>query len=159
MRLTQFSDYSLRVLMYAAEHADRLVTITELATFHGISRSHLTKVVFHLASVGFLQSVRGRAGGIRLARPPQEINIGAVLRGTEEDFRLVECFDRSRDACVLTPNCRLARGLHAALDAFFQTLDGMTLADLTSGRSAGGVMQTIAFPKHTSKTSRAPSTA
>lgn len=155
MRLTQFSDYALRVLMYAAEHADRLVTITELATFHGISRSHLTKVVFHLASVGFVQSVRGRAGGIRLADPPQQISIGAVLRSTEEDFRLVECFDRTRDTCVLTPNCRLARGLHVALDAFFKTLDGMTLADLTSGRPAGGAMQTMAFPKPKSRTSRA----
>ncbi len=154
MRLTQFSDYALRVLMYAAEHADRLVTITELATFHGISRSHLTKVVFHLASVGFLQSVRGRAGGIRLASTPRQISIGAVLRSTEEDFSLVECFDRSRDACVLTPNCRLARGLHAALDAFFQTLDGMTLADLVSDRSAAGGMQTIAFVKPKGKTNR-----
>ena len=154
MPLTQFSDYALRVLMYAAEHADRLVTITELATFHGISRSHLTKVVFHLASAGFVQSVRGRAGGIRLASPPQQIKIGAVLRSTEEDFRLVECFDRARDACVLSPNCRLALGLHTALDAFFQTLDGMTLAELTSTRSAGGFIQTMALPKPKSRACR-----
>ncbi len=146
MRLTQFSDYALRVLMYAAEHPERLVTITELADFHRISRSHLTKVVVHLAGNGYLQSVRGRTGGLRLARAAESIRIGEVLRGTEEDFRLVECFDRRTDACVLTPHCQLARGLRAALDAFFQSLDRMTLADLTRGGDARIATQTVVLP-------------
>ncbi|MHB1667114.1 RrF2 family transcriptional regulator [Thiomonas sp.] len=154
MRLTQFSDYALRVLMYAAEHPERLVTITELADFHRISRSHLTKVVVHLAGSGYLQSVRGRGGGLRLAREAASIRIGEVLRGTEEDFRLVECFDRRTDACVLTPHCRLACGLHAALDAFFQSLDGLTLADLTAGGGARIDTQTVALPTPTGRARR-----
>ena len=140
MRLTQFSDYALRVLMYAAEHSDRLVTISELADFHHISRSHLTKVVVHLSGSGYLQSVRGRGGGLRLAHDAAAIRIGEVLRGTEEDFRLVECFDRSTDACVLTPHCRLAKALKIALDGFFAQLDSLTLAEL---RAAPSRQQTI----------------
>lgn len=130
MRLTQFSDYALRVLMYAGTHRDRLITITELAEFHRISRHHLTKVVQHLVNAGYLQSLRGRGGGLRLARPAHAIVIGEVLRGTEEDFRLVECFDAATDACVLSPRCRLARALHTAVDAFFAPLDALTLAAL-----------------------------
>jgi Rrf2 family nitric oxide-sensitive transcriptional repressor len=136
MRLTQFSDYALRVLMYVAEHSDRLVTITELADFHHISRSHLTKVVVHLSGNGYLQSVRGRGGGLRLAREATAIRVGEVLRGTEEDFRLVECFDRNTDACVLTPHCRLARELQGALNGFFARLDALTLADLRTAPAA-----------------------
>ena len=130
MRLTQFSDYALRVLMYAAAHPDRLVTIAELASFHRISRSHLTKVVMHLASCGYLQSVRGRGGGLRLARDAASICVGEVLRSTEEDFQLVECFQGGSVACMLALDCRLARELREALDAFFSKLDGLTLADL-----------------------------
>ncbi len=135
MRLTQFSDYALRVLMYAGVHDDRLITIAELAEFHGISQHHLTKVVQHLANAGYLQSLRGRGGGLRLARPAQDISIGEVLRGTEEDFRLVECFDAATDACVLSPRCRLARALHTAVDAFFAPLDALTLAELLPQRN------------------------
>ena len=130
MRLTQFSDYALRVLMYAAAHPDRLVTITELAGFHRISRSHLTKVVMHLASCGYLQSVRGRRGGLRLARAAELIGVGEVLRSTEEDVDLVECFHGGNATCVLAPDCRLAQELHEALNAFFSKLDALTLADL-----------------------------
>ena len=130
MRLTQFSDYALRVLMYAAAHPDRLVTISELAAFHSISRSHLTKVVMHLASRGYLQSVRGRRGGLRLALDAASICVGEVLRSTEEDFQLVECFRDGGATCVLALDCRLAHELRDALDAFFSKLDRLTLADL-----------------------------
>ncbi|MBW4048017.1 MAG: Rrf2 family transcriptional regulator [Proteobacteria bacterium] len=136
MRLTQFSDYALRVLMYAAAHPDRLVTITELASFHRISRSHLTKVVMHLASRGYLQSVRGRGGGLRLARDAASICVGEVLRSTEEDFQLVECFQGGSAACMLRLDCRLARELREALNAFFSKLDALTLADLHPTTSA-----------------------
>lgn len=135
MRLTQFSDYSLRVLLYSAEHSDRLVTISEMAEFHAISRSHLTKVVVHLSNAGFLQSIRGRRGGLRLARDPAAIRVGEVLRSTEEDLRLVECFGpAAQQACRLMPGCRLARALQQALQQFFEPLDRLSLADLAQPR-------------------------
>ncbi len=136
MRLTQFSDYSLRVLLYAAEHSERLVTISEMAEFHAISRSHLTKVVVHLSNAGFLRSIRGRRGGLRLAREPAAIRVGEVLRSTEEDLRLVECFGPSASqACRLMPGCQLARALQQALQQFFEPLDALSLADLAAPRA------------------------
>lgn len=137
MRLTQFSDYALRVLMYVAEHPDRLVTITELAEFHQISRSHLTKVIVHLAAEGHLHSVRGRNGGLRLGRAASDIHIGEVLRSTEEDFRLVECFDPAVDMCVRSPRCRLANALRGALNAFFAQLDRLSLAEMIVQEAEG----------------------
>ena len=137
MRLTQFSDYSLRVLLYAAEHSERLVTISEMAEFHAISRSHLTKVVVHLSNAGFLQSIRGRSGGLRLARAPAAIRVGEVLRSTEDDQRLVECFGPAApQACRLMPGCRLARALQQALQQFFEPLDALSLADLARPQGA-----------------------
>lgn len=130
MRLTRFSDYAMRVLMYMAEHPDRLVTITELAEVHRISRSHLTKVITFLAGEGYLQSIRGRNGGLRLGRAAAEIRIGDVLRSTEEDFRVVECFDPLANVCTRLPQCGLASELQGALGAFFSKLDRVSLADV-----------------------------
>lgn len=129
MRLTNFSDYALRVLMFAAAQSDRLVTIEETAEVYGISRAHLMKVVNQLARAGFLKAVRGRLGGLTLARAPEQINLGDVLRVTEPDFALVECFARNT-RCVLTPRCRLRGVLDEALAAFMGTVDRYTLADL-----------------------------
>lgn len=129
MRLTNFSDYSLRILMYAAARRERLITIEETAAIYGISRAHLMKVANQLTRAGFLKSVRGRSGGLMLARPPEEIGIGAVLRMTEPDFALVECFGGD-NRCLLTPRCRLKGILHEALAAFIGTVDRYTLADL-----------------------------
>jgi Rrf2 family nitric oxide-sensitive transcriptional repressor len=129
MRLTNFSDYALRVLMYAATQGNRLVTIEETAAVYGISRAHLMKVVNQLTRCGFLKSVRGRSGGLALARPPESINLGEVLRTTEPDFALVECLAEG-NRCILTPRCRLRGVLHEALAAFIATLDRHTLADL-----------------------------
>lgn len=129
MRLTNFSDYSLRILMYAAARRGRLITIEETAAVYGISRAHLMKVANQLTRAGFLTSVRGRSGGLMLARPPGEIGIGAVLRMTEPDFALVECFGRD-NRCLLTPRCRLKGVLREALAAFISTVDRYTLADL-----------------------------
>ena len=129
MRLTRFSDYSLRVLMYAATQSERLITIEEVAKTYRISRTHLMKVCNQLTKAGFLRATRGRSGGLTLARPPSEIGIGAVLRLTEPDFELVECFGGGKD-CVIAPRCRLQGVLHEALAAFLATVDRYTLADL-----------------------------
>lgn len=129
MRLTNFSDYALRVLMYAAARDDRLITIDETAKVYGISRAHLMKVVNQLTRAGFLKAVRGRSGGLSLARRPDKIRLGHVLRATEPDFALVECF-ASDNQCVITPRCRLRGALKEALGAFLVALDRYTLADL-----------------------------
>jgi Rrf2 family nitric oxide-sensitive transcriptional repressor len=129
MRLTTFSDYALRVLMYAAAAGDRLITIEETAKTYGVSRGHLMKVVNILTRTGHLKGVRGRSGGFTLAKPPEAINLGAVMRATEPDFALVECFGADNH-CIITRRCQLPNVLNEALSAFVQTLDRYTLADL-----------------------------
>lgn len=129
MRLTNFSDYALRVLMLAAARGGRLITIEEAARVYGISRAHLMKVVNQLTRAGFLKAVRGRAGGLTLARPPQDINLADVLRATEPDFTLVECFE-AENRCLLAPCCRLRGILDEALSSFVTTVSRYTLADL-----------------------------
>lgn len=129
MRLTSFSDYSLRVLMYAAARGDRLITIEELVKVYGISRAHLMKVVNHLTRNGYLKAIRGRSGGLVLARQPNKIKVGEVVRSTEPNFVMAECF-ASDNQCAITPRCRLRGALRQALAAFTATLDQYTLADL-----------------------------
>ena len=136
MRLSEYTDYTLRVLMYCAAHRDRLVTIGELAEHHGLSKNHLMKVVNDLARQGLLETTRGRGGGLRLLAEPETIRIGDVVRATETDFRLVECFDAATNACTLTPSCRLKHLFDDALAGYFKALDGATLADMTQGLSA-----------------------
>jgi Rrf2 family nitric oxide-sensitive transcriptional repressor len=136
MRLSEFTDYTLRVLIYCAAHRDRLVTIGELAEQHGLSKNHLMKVVNALARQGLLETTRGRGGGLRLLADPGTIRIGDVVRSTETDFRLVECFDPATNACTLSADCRLKHLLADALARYFQTLDGATLADMTEGLAA-----------------------
>lgn len=129
MRLTTFSDYAFRVLMYAGQVGDRLITIEETAKVYGVSRAHLMKVVNILTKTGYLKGVRGRAGGFTLARPAEKINLGAVIRATEPDFALVECF-ATGNQCAITGVCRLPNVLNEALGAFVTTLDRYTLADI-----------------------------
>jgi len=129
MRLTNFSDYALRVLMYAAAQGDRLITIEETAGVYGISRAHLMKVANQLTRAGYLKAVRGRSGGLALAKRPNRIKLGDVLRVTEPDFALVECFTAD-NRCRISPNCRLRGALKDALAAFIGSLDRYTLADL-----------------------------
>lgn len=129
MRLTATSDYALRLLMYAAQQPDRLCTIAEVAQAYAISEAHLMKVTHQLALGGWLVTVRGKGGGLRLAQPPEEINLGAVVRGIEPDFFLVECF-ASGSACTLTGHCRLTGVLQNALQGFMDGLDRHTLADI-----------------------------
>jgi Rrf2 family nitric oxide-sensitive transcriptional repressor len=129
MRLTNFSDYALRVLMYAAAREDRLITIKETAKVYGISRAHLMKVVNQLTRAGYLKAVRGRSGGLALAKRPNKIRLGDIVRATEPEFLLAECLGTGNQ-CVITPRCRLRGALKEALGAFIGTLDRYTLADL-----------------------------
>jgi Rrf2 family transcriptional regulator, nitric oxide-sensitive transcriptional repressor len=135
MRLTVLSDYSLRVLMYLGIHDDRLCTISEIAQAYGISENHLMKVVNRLGQDGFIETMRGRGGGLRLAKPPGSVSLAEVLRATEEDFQLVECFGEE-DTCRITGTCRLKHALRRALQAYFAELDAWTLADIVSNRRA-----------------------
>jgi Rrf2 family nitric oxide-sensitive transcriptional repressor len=129
MRLTNFSDYALRMLMYGASAGDRLFTIEEAAQAFGVSKAHLNKVANTLVRGGYLKAVRGRSGGLALARRPEAIGIGEVLRLTEPDFALVECF-ATGERCVLTRCCKLSGMLGEALASFQSTLDRYTLADI-----------------------------
>ncbi len=132
MRLTIFTDYTLRVLIYLGvhQHENRLATISDVATAYGISENHLTKIVHHLAKQGYVETTRGKGGGMRLARAPELVNLGDVVRGAEEDLAIVECFQKNNTACPLAPSCVLAAILAQAMRAFFDTLDSHTLADL-----------------------------
>ncbi len=129
MQLTTFSDFAFRVLMYVEAADDRLVTIEEIAVSYGVSRAHLMKVVNALTRAGYLEAVRGRSGGLKLGKPAETIRLGEVLRVTEPDFALVECY-RTGSQCVVKGCCRLPTILRRALDAFLAELDSHSLADL-----------------------------
>lgn len=130
MRLTRYTDYAMRVLLYLGARPDGLSSIAEIARAYDISQNHLMKVVNELVRAGHVASVRGRSGGVRLARPAAEITVGAVIRGTEDGFDLVEC-----GSCVIAPACGLAGALGEAMAAFMAVLDGYTLEDLLSKRA------------------------
>ena len=139
MRLTQWTDYTLRVLMYCAQYQGREhpITITEIAEHHNISRSHLTKIVQELAAQSLLETTRGRGGGMRLLKPAQDIRLGDVVRATETDFAMVECFDPASNRCRLSTHCRLKGVLHQATQSYLAVLDGVTLADLVASPGSG----------------------
>ena len=134
MRLTLWTDYSLRVLLFCAAHdgRDHPVTITEIQQAHGISRHHLTKVVMSLAALGYLSTTRGRGGGLRLLASAASTTVGDIVRHTETDFRLVECFDAASNTCVLDGHCRLKFVLQDAHARFLEALDAVTLKDLVT---------------------------
>jgi len=129
MQLTRFSDYSLRVLIYLGLRPDQWVTISQISEAHGISRNHLMKVVSFLARKGFVESQRGPGGGVRLNMSPPQISIADVIRHTESDMNLAECFG-ANSTCRITPSCRLRGILSEGLDAFMQVLGQYSLADL-----------------------------
>jgi Rrf2 family nitric oxide-sensitive transcriptional repressor len=130
MRLTSFSDYSLRVLIYLGTAPGRLATIDQVAQAYGISANHLMKVVHHLGRLGCIETVRGKGGGMRLARAPAEINVGQIVRASEDSLALVECFEGGAGDCRIERSCVLKHALTEALQAFLKVLDGYTLADL-----------------------------
>ena len=146
MQLTKFSDYALRVLMYTHAAGGRRVTIEEIAAAYRISRAHLMKVVNSLARAGYLTALRGRSGGLVLARPAEDIRLGEVVRATEPAFAIVECFS-TNNQCVVTGRCRLARVFDQALTAFLAVLDQHTLASVAlKPKDFRAVFQTVRRP-------------
>jgi Rrf2 family nitric oxide-sensitive transcriptional repressor len=135
MRLTVFSDYALRTLIYLAVHGRERATIADIAAAYSISEAHLTKIVHALGRSGEIETARGRGGGLRLARPPARINLGALVRRTEADLVLVPCFD-APERCAIGGACGLHDVLREALEAFLAVLDRYTLADLIGPRHA-----------------------
>ncbi|MHB0991865.1 MAG: Rrf2 family transcriptional regulator [Burkholderiales bacterium] len=132
MQLTQYTDYSLRVLVYLNVKREGRATISELADFYAISRNHLVKVVHHLAQENFIHTQRGKNGGISLARNAGQIRIGDVVRSTEPNFEIAECFNKEKNTCVLAPDCHLKHILYEANRAFLEILDRYTIADTKS---------------------------
>lgn len=131
MRLTRYTDNALRALIYLGLHDEGPSRITDIARRMGMSEDHAAKVIARLAELGFVTTLRGRSGGVRLARPAAEINVGAVVRATEDNLNLVECFDPATNQCPIAPACALASALDEALTAFFGVLDRYTLAQIT----------------------------
>ncbi|MFC2953338.1 RrF2 family transcriptional regulator [Marinicaulis aureus] len=130
MRLNLQTDYALRLLMHLAVNEDRLCTIAEVAARYDISKNHLMKVAHLLGKEGYIETVRGRTGGLRLAHAPVTINVGDVVRRTEADFAIVECFEGGAGECLITPSCRLKSVLNEAVKMFLAALDHYTLDDL-----------------------------
>jgi Rrf2 family nitric oxide-sensitive transcriptional repressor len=135
VRLTVYTDYSLRLLMYLALKEDGLATIAEVAESYDISKNHLMKVAHQLGVAGYIETVRGRSGGLRLAKPPRNINLGEVVRWTEPDMALVPCFKPIDAFCAIQPSCVLRGALHRAQAAFVKVLDEYSLNDLVLPRT------------------------
>lgn len=129
MKLTHYTDYSLRVLIFVAVHPDEPVTIQRIADAYDLPKNHLIKIVQRLGQLGYLLTTRGRSGGLRLGRDAESINVGEVVRAMEPDFDMVECF-QAGNRCAITPVCGLRGILNQALAAYFQVLDRYTLRDL-----------------------------
>ncbi|MCL4182298.1 MAG: Rrf2 family transcriptional regulator [Burkholderiaceae bacterium] len=141
MRLTMMTDYAMRLLMYVSRHPDRLCTIAEVARAYDISEAHLMKVTHQLGLNGWIETVRGKGGGMRLAHSPERINLGAVVRSMESDFQITECFGVANQ-CSLTGSCRLTGIVDEALQSFLRSFDTYTLADIippTSGGTTTGI--------------------
>lgn len=130
MRLTAMTDFSMRLLMYLGSHPDRLCTIAEIARVHGISEPHLMKITHRLAQAGWVETVRGKNGGMRLAKAPADIPLGAVVRDMENDLAVVACLGGQNPECILVGQCGLTRIMQGALDQFLGHLDRHTLADV-----------------------------
>ena len=135
MQLTNYTEYALRVLLFlgALEHGEK-TNIKEISRAFSISENHLSKIVYELGKLGYIETIRGRNGGIRLATKPENIRIGTVVRQTEDNLSLVECFASHGNHCIVTPVCQLKHVLHEALEAFLHVLDSYTLADLLANK-------------------------
>lgn len=157
MQLTKFTDYSLRTVIYLAHHPEGLTTIADIAQAYDIPNAHLMKVVHRLAQRGYVVTVRGKGGGMRLARTPDMINIGALVRDTEDNMDIAECFNAARQGCPMLPDCALKSVLIEAGKSFLSTLDRYCLSDIlrnkalrqkTPARNAG-TLSTISIPRKT----------
>lgn len=142
MRLTTLTDYAMRLLMYLAQRPDRLCTIAEVAGSYGVSEAHMMKVTHQLGLAGWIETVRGKGGGMRLAHAPQDISLGAVVRSMEPDFFMVECFSTG-NTCVLTGACKLTGVIDGALRSFMDYLDGNSLADILPAQGDLATTQVI----------------
>lgn len=138
MQLTRHTDYAFRVLIYAAVNPERLVTISEMAEAYDISRNHLVKVVHEMGQLGFIDTQRGKGGGLRLARPPEEIGLADVVRAMEEKLEIIDC---GATGCPILPACALRDVLYEARDAFLQSLAQYTLADIIRDRRLAALLQ------------------
>ncbi|MEA1942443.1 MAG: Rrf2 family transcriptional regulator [Pseudomonadota bacterium] len=134
MRLTNFTNYALRMLQYAAIRGDKISRVPDIAMVHRASVHHMIKVASLLGREGYLETIRGRSGGVRLARPPEDITVGEVVRITEAPLELAECFNPETNTCPLIGACNLSRTWHRALEAFLDVLDNVTIADIASNR-------------------------
>lgn len=134
MQLTSFTDYGLRSLMYLAAHPDKLCSVREIAEYYGISRNHLVKVVHRLSQLGYIESSKGKGGGIKLDHDPSAMKIGDLVRALEPSMALVECFDPASNTCNITKACQLKHFLSEANSMFIATLNRHTLADTVSDR-------------------------
>ncbi|MGN1402172.1 MAG: RrF2 family transcriptional regulator [Bacillus sp. (in: firmicutes)] len=134
MKLTTFSDYSIRVLLYLAANEGKMSSIQEIADSYQISKNHLMKVIYQLGKKGYIETLRGRNGGIRLGLKPEEINIGKLVRDTEEDFHIAECFSPDHETCPIRSFCAMKGVLNHALQAFMNVLDSYTLEDVTKNK-------------------------
>jgi Rrf2 family nitric oxide-sensitive transcriptional repressor len=134
MQLTLYTDYTLRVLLYLGAHPEKKVTISEIANSYGISKNHLVKIVYHLSLDGYIDTTRGKGGGLSLAIPPEKIRIGDVVRRTEVTFDLLECFNEEKNTCPIAPACMLKNVLAEALRSFVAVVDQYTLADMLGNR-------------------------
>lgn len=145
MRLTLYTDYAFRTLIYLETQKDHLVSISEVARIYGVSENHLVKVVHRLGKAGFVRTMRGRNGGICLARPAHEIRLGEVVRCTEDDMALVGCMqeNESQFGCILVGGCRLKQTLIKAQHAFMDVLDEVTLTDVTAQHERRVLMQSV----------------
>lgn len=148
MRLTAYTDYTLRTLMYLATNQDRLVTIQDIADLHSISKNHLMKVVHQLGLSGMVDTVRGRNGGLKLSKEARQINIGEVVRNTESDFFMAECFDHGDTCCAYASACALKGVLSSATAAYLAVLDAVTLEDLISKKTKSLSLNTKSSPIH-----------
>jgi Rrf2 family transcriptional regulator, nitric oxide-sensitive transcriptional repressor len=140
MRLTLHTDYALRVLMYVGVKRDGVSTIPEIVERFDISKGHVMKVVHHLAQKGYLETTRGKRGGMRLARKPQQINVGAVVRDMEEELGVLGCLQGSKGYCRIEECCLLRSALRDATNAFLATLDRYTLQDLIKPRMLSSLL-------------------
>ena len=141
MRLTSYTNYALRVLMIATMREGQLVTVQEVAEIFGVSKAHLVKCVHQLGLWGYLDNVRGRHGGFRLAKPAKDITVGEIVRKTEDDLNLVECFDAVTNTCPLIGLCGLGKTFKRACNAFLEVLDATTIADISANRTE--VLETL----------------
>ncbi len=134
MRLTQYSNFALRTLQFLALRAPEIVTVDDVARAHRISKAHLVKVAYDLSQRGYIETLRGRNGGMRLARNAEDITVGEIIRWTEAPLELVECFNSETNTCPLQGHCHLSRGVQRALRAFLSVLDDLTIADIAINR-------------------------